>query len=243
MTDVYRMAGRNIEITSLYPDVHAYCAAYRAEGTPDFSVAVAGEDIDFERVRSAREDAREGRVPRNWSDGYLEELAVYRKIAETMPAYDTILFHGSAVAVDGAAYLFTARSGTGKSTHARLWRELFGERAVMINDDKPLIRVTDTGGIVYGTPYDGKHRLSRNTAVPIRALCALRRAEENSIRRLEMKEAFPLLLQQTYHPIDGEAMAKTLTLLEQLAALVPTYRLDCNMSIAAARLAYETMSG
>jgi serine kinase of HPr protein (carbohydrate metabolism regulator) len=60
-----------------------------------------------------------------------------------MPYYDTFLFHGSAIAVDGVGYLFTAKSGTGKSTHARLWRELLGARAVMVNDDKPLLRVTE----------------------------------------------------------------------------------------------------
>ncbi len=243
MTNLYHMAECNIEITSLYPDVHAYCAAYRAEGTPDFSVAITEDDIDFERIRSVREDALEGRTPRTWSDGYLEELAVYRKIAEMMPMYDTILLHGSAVAVDGAAYLFTARSGTGKSTHTRLWRELLGERALMVNDDKPLIRVTDTGGVVYGTPYDGKHHLSNNTAVPLRAVCVLRRAAENGIRPLGVREAFPLLLQQAYRPEGGKAMARTMKLLGRLLALVPAYRLDCNMSIEAAKLAYEVMSG
>ena len=85
--------------------------------------------------------------------------------------YDTILFHGSAVAVDGIGYLFTAKSGTGKSTHTRLWRELFGERAVMLNDDKPLIKVSENGIIVYGTPWDGKHRLSTNTFVPLKGIC------------------------------------------------------------------------
>ena len=105
------------------------------------------------------------------NDEYLETLAVYRKIAEKMIDYDTILFHGSVIAVDGIGYLFTAKSGTGKSTHTRLWRELFGERAVMVNDDKPLIKVSENGIIVYGTPWDGKHRLSTNTFVPLKGIC------------------------------------------------------------------------
>ena len=84
-------------------------------------------------------------------DDYLETLAVCRKIAERMPEYDTFLFHGSCIAVDGVGYLFTAKSGTGKSTHTRLWRELLDNRATMVNDDKPLIRIADDGLVIYGT--------------------------------------------------------------------------------------------
>lgn len=138
-------------------------------------------DIEYEREKSALEDRKEGLPIRNFPDSYLETLAVYRKFAENLLAYDTVLFHGSVVAVDGIGYLFTAKSGTGKSTHTRLWREYFGERAVMVNDDKPLLQVTENGVIVYGTPWDGKHHLSNNISVPLKAICILTRAEENHI--------------------------------------------------------------
>ena len=124
-----------MEVNSLNEAVHKYCAAYVSDGPVDFSVTTTKEDIEYERSRAE--------IP-GYSDGYLEELAVYRKISEKMPYYDTILFHGSVVAVDGAAYLCTAASGTGKSTHTRLWREYLGDNAVMVNDDKPLITVTDS---------------------------------------------------------------------------------------------------
>ena len=123
-TGTYRIAGRSIAIESLYPDVHAYCAAYRHAGEPDFTIQITPADIARERDKSAREDQRQGIAPRAFPEGYLEELAVYRQIADRMPAYDTLLIHGSAIALDGAAYLFTARSGTGKSTHTRFWRQM-----------------------------------------------------------------------------------------------------------------------
>ena len=106
-------------------------------------------------------------------DDYLETLAVCRKIAERMPEHNTFLFYGSCIAVDGAGYVFTAKSGTGKSTHTRLWRELLDNRATMVNDDKPLIRIADDDAIIYGTPWDGKHPLSHNIAVPLKAICIL----------------------------------------------------------------------
>jgi len=152
MIATYRLADRMIQVSSENARLHEMLAEYRADGTPDFSVQASCEDIAFEREQSNEEDALEGREPRAWSDAYLETLAVYRQIAERMPAYDTVLFHGSVVAVDGVAYLFAASSGTGKSTHARLWRELFGDRAVMVNDDKPLIRISADGATAYGTP-------------------------------------------------------------------------------------------
>ena len=155
---VYRMAERNIGIESLYERVHLRCAPYATQDAPDFVVRITPEDIVRERACSAREDELEGRTPRTVSEEYLEELAVYRKIAERMPVYDTFLFHGSAVAVDGWGYLFAAKSGTGKSTHARLWQQLLGDRLIYVNDDKPLIRITRQGALVCGTPYDGKHR-------------------------------------------------------------------------------------
>ena len=200
-------------------------------------------DVDFEREKSVREDLAEGIPIRHFSDGYLEMLAVYRKIAEKMPEYDTILFHGSCVAVGGIGYLFTAKSGTGKSTHTRLWRELLGERAVMVNDDKPLIRISDSGAVIYGTPWDGKHRLSTNIAASLKALCVLERAEQNTIRQIMAGEAYPILLQQVFRPIDSTAMSKTLTLIDRLAASVSLWRLGCNIEIEAARVAYDAMKG
>ena len=239
----YQFVGRVVEVSSLHPDVHTLCADYRTEGPPDFAVETTRADIDFEREKSAREDAAQGIPTRRFSDGYLETLAVYRKIAEKMPEYDTVLFHGSCVAVDGVGYLFTAKSGTGKSTHTRLWRELLGKRAVMVNDDKPLIRLTDSSAVVYGTPWDGKHRLSANIAVPLKAICILERAAQNVIRPITAGEAYPMLLQQVYRPMDPAALGKTLTLLDRLAGAVTLWRLGCNMELEAAQVAYDGMKG
>ena len=232
ITDRYEFAGKTVEVNSLYEAVHRYCAAYRTDAPADFSVTISQEDIEYERAREE--------TPGH-ADAYLEELAVYRKVSEKMPYYDTILFHGSVIAVDGAAYVFTAKSGTGKSTHTALWRRLFGDRAVMVNDDKPLLHVGDVV-TAYGTPYDGKHKLSNKIAVPIKAVCILERAEENSIVKITRSEAYPMLVQQAYRPVDIAAMQKTLSLIDKMADSVELYRLGCNMDPDAARVAYEGMN-
>ena len=232
ITDRYQFAGKTVEVNSLYGQVHSYCAEYLTNEPADFAVTITQADIDYERSRAE--------TP-GWPDAYLEELAVYRKISEKMPDYDTILFHGSVIAVDGAAYMFTAKSGTGKSTHTALWRRLFGERAVMVNDDKPLLHIGDVV-TAYGTPYDGKHRLSNRIAVPLKAICILERAAENSIVKITREEAFPMLVQQAYRPNDVFALQKTLTLVDRLADKVELYRLGCNMDIEAAQVAFDGMN-
>jgi len=240
MVNRYKIADKVVEVTSIYAEVHEYCADYQTDENADYSVTTTQADIDYERKKSAREDEIEGIPTRQFSDSYLEELAVYRKIAEEMLDFDTVLFHGSVVAVDGVGYLFTAKSGTGKSTHTRLWREYFGERAVMVNDDKPLLHIADTV-TAYGTPYNGKHRLGTNTSVPLKAICILTRSADNHIEPITREQAYTMLLQQVYRPADMLKMAKTLELVDRLAESVKLYWLGCNMDISAAQVAFEGM--
>lgn len=243
MTHTYRIAERCIQIRSVYSYVHEYCADYRVDADAEWSVVTTREDIAFEREKSRREDIAEGRPVRDYSDAYLETLAVYRKIAERMPLYQTFLFHGSVVAVDGEGYLFTAKSGVGKSTHTKYWMELFGNRAVMINDDKPLIRVAEGVATVYGTPYNGKHRRGSNLSVPLKAVCMLERAERNRIEPISKAAAFPQMVRQIYRPSEPEALSLTLMLLDRMTECVGLYRLECNMSTEAAKIAYRAMKG
>ncbi len=231
MDNVYRFAEVNVRVSCADPAVHTFCSAYASGGPADFTVEAGQKEIDFERSRVSYADC---------SDAYLENLAVCRGIAENMPRFGAFLFHGSAIAVDGAAYLFAAKSGVGKSTHTRLWRELLGGRAEMVNDDKPFIRVHPDGkATVYGSPWRGKHRLGQNIAVPVRAVCLLERAPDNWIRPVEKRDALPALVRQAYRPISPAALEQTLTLLDQLD--VKLFRLGCNMDPEAAELSYNAM--
>lgn len=242
MTGTYKIADNVFEITSVYEDVHQLCADYKCTDTPGFSISISQEDIDFEREKSRQEDIKEGIPVRNFGDNYLETLAVYRKLCEIVIDHGILLYHGSVIAVDGKAYLFTAKSGTGKSTHTRLWREYFGSRAVMVNDDKPLIRITDSEAIVYGTPWDGKHHLSTNTSVPLKAICILDRGQENAIEPVTKAQAYPMLLQQTHRPMNMEKMKKVFQLIDKMCLHIGLYHLKCNMNINAAVTAYNGMN-
>lgn len=237
------LAGFCVEINSIFETTRTFCRDYLCEGEPEFSVTISPEDITFEREKSAKEDKLEGIPVRQFSDKYLETLAVYRKICTKLLERDTLLFHGSAVAVDGVAFLFTAKSGTGKSTHTALWRQVFGERAVMINDDKPLLKLTPEGVLVCGTPWNGKHGLGCNKMVPLKAICILERAEQNAITPMDTAEALPMLMQQSFRTGTPGGTVLLFDILDKLTKRVQLYRLGCNMDPQAAIVAYEGMKG
>lgn len=233
MTATYTIAGINIRVTTKYDGFHFLGRDYEVEcDDSDFSASTSHDDIEFERSQPGGDSC---------TDSYLEALSVFRKISERMPEYDTFLFHGSSVSVDGLGYVFAAPSGTGKSTHAAMWRNLLGERAVMVNDDKPMIRSEDGHAEIYGTPFNGKHSLGRNIHVPLRAVCILRRGESNHIERITADDAYPELLRQTYRPHDKSMLAKTLLLLDRLKHSVRFYRLHCNINPDAAKVSWEEM--
>ena len=237
------LAERNVSVTTNHNDTLTYFQNYivqskNAVDTISFSVLTTQSDIDDEKAQSLKQEEPGKAFPIVHPDAYLESLAVYRKICEAMVDFDTILMHGSVVAVDGEAFLFTAKSGTGKSTHTRYWREVFGERAVMVNDDKPLLKLTDDGVLACGTPWDGKHRLSTNVCLPLRAICILERGETNEITPISAREALPMVFQQTYRP---KKLSKYMEIIDKLTQRVKFYRLRCNMSQEAARIAYEAM--
>ncbi|MBQ9116882.1 MAG: hypothetical protein IJY04_07635, partial [Clostridia bacterium] len=151
----YEITEHVYEIQSRYEDIHVLCEDYKTDKPTETVIQVSAEDIEYEQVRSQREMEREGIEIYKVPEGYLETLAVYRKIATQAPSRGMFLFHCSAIAVDGQAYAFTAKSGTGKSTHTALWRKAFGDRAVMVNDDKPIIGIKNGVATVYGTPWKG----------------------------------------------------------------------------------------
>ncbi len=152
------------------------------------------------------------------------------------------MLHSSAVEVDGRAYLFSAPSGTGKSTHTSQWLKLFGNRARIINDDKPAIRFVNGEAYAYGTPWSGKSDLNVNTGVPVQGICVLERSKTNFIEPLDEGKAVFSILNQTIRPRTADFMDNLLTLLDKVIVTVPVWRMGCNISVEAAETAYRTMS-
>ena len=179
----------------------------------------------------------------NLSDESCEYLSTGNSFYRQLLNYDGTVLHSSAVVVDGVAYLFTAPSGTGKSTHTALWLKVFGERAFILNDDKPAIRLEGGEFFAYGTPWSGKTDQNLNCRVPLGGICILRRGEENVIERAYGKTAIKGIFSQMLRPKNEEYANKALFLLERLIAQVPVWQMHCNMNDDAALVSYEAMSG
>lgn len=237
-----RIASRVAAVRAMFDSSRAYCADFLCDDVPELFLEITAQDIAHEREMFRRTALSQGLPVYGFTDAQLEITAIQRKLTHALLEFDTLLFHGSAIAVDGAAYLFTAKSGTGKSTHTRLWRELLGARAVMINDDKPFLRVTRDGVLVCGSPWNGKHRLGADICVPLRAICILGRASDNHIAEIPAQEALASLLQQSARPSDARKMAKYLDLIDKIASQTALYRLGCNMQPQAAQVAFEAMA-
>ena len=235
------IAGHSFGVESLFESTRDYCRNYLTREPEECAVSVSPEDLAFEQRELDEEAAREGIKRRKFTDPFLERAAIQRAVAEHLLGWDTLLLHGSAVAVDGIGYLFMARCGTGKSTHTRMWREVFGDRAVMVNDDKPFVRLAPEGAMVYGAPWSGKHGLDTNVAVPLGGICLLERGAENRIRKITGQEALPMLQQGGCPPRAAAMGEKYEALLSALADMGLFWKMECTPQGEAAILSHSAM--
>ncbi len=168
-----------------------------------------------------------------------EYLATGSHFASLLPRFQGLMLHSSAVVCQGKAYLFTAPSGMGKSTHTQKWVRLFG--AEYLNDDKPVLRLVEGRWMAYGTPWSGKHDLSAPRGVPLGGIAALERGEENHIRPMSAAEALPYLMSQTAIKLNRKRMDMLLAAMDDLLRQIPVWMLTCRNDDDAAILSHSTM--
>ena len=228
------IAEHTFSIHSLYDEVYFLCRKYLTDKQAEEEVFVSQEDIEAER----KIDIANGMHSCN---AYLETIAVQRKISELILKYDTFLMHGAVIAHNEKAYMFTAASGTGKTTHILKWLENL-DNAYVVNGDKPLIKITEKEAIACGTPWRGKEKLGRNCMVPLKAIVLMERGENNEINEVTFEKALTFLLRQTYMPTDGVKMKKTLALVAKLKGRIKFYKyVFNNMKDDAFEVAYGTI--
>ena len=218
---VISVAGKNIGIEAIYGRLLMYSEQYLTDRPAEFVVQSSQAEIlqdgaEFRKVNPF------GRVFK----GEIESILLLRKIADQLVESGVILMHGAVIAVNGEAYLFTAPSGTGKTTHIRRWLENLPE-AYVVNGDKPLIIVGDVP-MACGTPWCGKERMGTNAIVPLKAIVMMKRSEENLMRPLSFIEAFPRLVEQTHRPAHTDKMRKTVRLASELGKHVALWQFEFN---------------
>lgn len=241
---VVKIAGKTIRIVHTYQKVFQISRAYlenRKDAEIDIKIEITKQDIQYEKEQYIKTHNPEesSDIPELKPADY-EVAAANRKVAEALAEHGVLLLHGAAISVDDRAYLFVAKSGTGKTTHINLWRELLGEKAVVVNGDKPFVQVGEQV-TVYGSPWCGKEGMNTNCAVRLAGICLLERGEENRIRKMEFNEAFPKLMSSVYRSKDAEKAQKIMQMVGMLENKVAFYQLQCTPEPEAAKLAYEAM--
>lgn len=227
------LAGLTVEMHSRFPLARTFCKDYLEESTAiHFSAEAVESEMSALLRASETQDAP-----------HAELLSLHRSIAEQLPRFGRFLIHGAAISWRGRGFLFLAPSGTGKSTHIRLWRSALGEGVGIVNGDKPIIDASGDTPMVCGTPWAGKENWQRNVSIPLGAICILRRGETDAIRRVTPGEQIGALLRQVYRPDDVEALTETLTLADKVFRTVPLYELICTPTENAVRTAFPALTG
>jgi hypothetical protein len=233
---IYDIAGLKVNIINPQGRTKKQALPYLADNQDENQHIDITINIDEQRVLNAMQ-AHPELVQDDWeymltgSDFYTELIK-----------FNGILLHSSCIVVDDKAYAFSADSGTGKSTHTQLWLKRFGDRAYMLNDDKPAIRIIDGEVYACGTPFSGKYDYSTPKIVKLAGICFLQRSEDNWIKKAETGKAVFNIFSQTVRKLNSDRMENLFDVLEEIFAKVPLYEFGCNISDEAVQMSYNTMS-
>lgn len=227
------LAGQTIAVQAQHDFARRFCRDYLTDD-PAVVMQASASPEDIRRDMEATSSC---------SPSYGEILSIYRSIAEQLPRFDTFLVHGAAISYGEKAYLFTAPSGTGKSTHIRLWKRYLGDRIDIVNGDKPLLRLKNGRVDVCSTPWAGKEQWQKNRIVPLGGICLLHRGTENRISSVAPGNYLDELMHQVYLPTRPDTMVMTLHLLDEVLRQTPLYLLECDISEQAVRTSFEALTG
>lgn len=228
---IYNIAGVLVDMEPKYPRTMKQSEAYIVSETGASNIKIRLSD-DFLTAKQAENP--------HLTLEECEYIWLGSEFYNALPVFGGMLLHSSAVVYENKAYLFSAASGTGKSTHTQLWLKQF-DGSYILNDDKPAIMKTDNGIFAYGTPFSGKTDWNVNKGIPLQAICALERGEKNTIEPLPPDEALFWIMNQTVRPYEEERMSQMLDVLDEVINQVPTYKLYCNMDPEAALVSYNAM--
>ncbi|MBR1442769.1 MAG: hypothetical protein IJ583_04470 [Firmicutes bacterium] len=228
-----RVAQLNVEIDYKYETMTKQSEAYKCDfEKPDIVVSASDEAIEKMHEEYPH-------LSLNDCEYMLTGFIFYNKLLQ----YDGFMLHSSTVVLNNEAYMFSAPSGTGKSTHTQLWLKEFGDKAYILNDDKPAIRFFNDGIYAYGTPWSGKTDQNVNKKVPVKAIIFIERSENNHIEKMGATETLKMLLYQGFRSRGKTGTENFLDMSEKIVNKIGVYKLGCNISREAVLTVYNEING
>ena len=138
-----------------------------------------------------------------------------------------LMLHSSAISYKGEGILFSAPSGTGKSTQSSLWKKEFGDDVIIVNDDTPFIRNNDGISYVYGCPWSGKTDINEQMKVPVKAVVSVKQGKENKVKELTATEGFFRIFNETKKPVESVMLDTAIDNVITFLSNVKVYELTC----------------
>lgn len=175
---------------------------------------------------------------------FLRTIIFHKKFAEILPVYNSLVLHSACFDVDGIGVAFAAHSGTGKTTHMNLWQKLLGDKMVVVNGDKPIVRFFDDEPdtpYAYGTPWNGKEHLGCNMRTKLQHICFIERSETNFVEPLDKETVISDMMKSVYIPSSADSVMKTMQLIDRLLSCCKLWKIHCNMEDEAAKIAYDAI--
>ncbi len=221
------------EVASNHSYLSRICEPYFTDERANCQITIDQQSIDNERMMAAASKNPGDIIPEDTEDWFLEVYVLLHKLLPHLPEHNMLFLHGSAILYNDKAYIFVAPSGTGKSTHTRLWKECFGEAVTVINDDKPFLAFRDDKAYLCGTPWRGKHNIGQNLAAELGGICILSQAPTDEIREVAPFDAVSDIIQQCNLQRYLHNVPLALDLIDKLLNTVSVYRLSCTPTLVA----------
>lgn len=234
-----KVAGYVIEANVLNEETKKYCQDFFTDEKTDFVITISKSDIEKSKEQTISANNKRNLPNCDMPSFSYEIIALLEKIVILFLDYNIIFFHGSVIAYKGKAYMITAPSGTGKTTHTKLWLKNI-EGSYVLNGDKPLIKFDGDKIYACGTPWRGKEGYGVNEILPLSAICFLQRDEKNHIEESSLKELLQSFFSQVYFPKNSSQITNVLLQLSKLKN-IKLYKLFCNMEDEASIVAFNEM--
>lgn len=222
---VVKIADVNISIRALYEETQVFFEKFISD-----EEAVESIEVKSDKIQEYKE-----KYP-HFDDRQCEKAIIKYEMDLILVEYDAFPVHASAIAYRNEAFLFSALSGVGKSTHSQKWKNAFGNEVVIINDDRPYLKMIDGKVYAYSHPQSGKHNRYTNASFPVLVIGKIIRDNSNYVKKIPKSDAFAFLMQQSFKMDITQKTSRIINLVRKIVYQVHFFEIHCNMDADAGKI-------